>query len=133
MRLFDNPEQVTRVDIKTPVGHVKANNLINANQNGMEFFTIGTHTIDIVLALTLAINSVEFHPLSNIDSFILQLHQSHQYYLEIMSNIGSKSINQLDNVQANLIRIIILGTYDGNPPNQVSIKIVKRYIESIKY
>lgn len=92
----------------------------------MEFYTVGTHTIDIFLVSTLAIVSVTFHPLTNIDSFILQLHHSQRYYLEIMSNIGSKSINKLDNVPATLIRIIILGTEDGYPPNHVSIEIVKR-------
>jgi hypothetical protein len=126
MRLLGNPTQVTRVDIKTPNGHLKANTLINPNQNGMEFFTTGTHTIDIVLALTLAIDSIAFHPASNIDSFTVQLHHSHQYYLEITSNIGSKNINELNYVQGNLIRIIILGTEDGNPPSHVSIAIVKR-------
>ncbi|CAF4254763.1 unnamed protein product, partial [Adineta steineri] len=102
---------------------MKATNLINPNQNGMEFLTVETHTIDIVLASTLAIDSITFHSLSNIDSFIIQLHHSHRYYLEITSNIGSKSINKLGNVQANLIRIIILGTEDGFPPNHISLKI----------
>jgi hypothetical protein len=125
LRLHGNSKQVSRIDIKTPTGHIKANNLINPNQNGMEFFTTEIHTIDIVLTLTLAIDSIAFHSLSNIDSFIIQLHRSHRYYLEIPSNIGSKSISKLDNAQANLIRIIILGTEDGNPPNHVSIKIVK--------
>ncbi|CAF4245068.1 unnamed protein product [Adineta steineri] len=123
LRLLGNPKQVTRVDIKTPKKHMKATNLINPNQNGMEFLTVETHTIDIVLASTLAIDSITFHSLSNIDSFIIQLHHSHRYYLEITSNIGSKSINKLGNVQANLIRIIILGTEDGSPPNHISLKI----------
>ncbi|CAF1246783.1 unnamed protein product [Adineta steineri] len=123
LRLFGNPKQVTRVDIKTLKKHMKATNLINPNQNGMEFLTVETHTIDIVLTSTLAIDSITFHSLSNIDSFIIQLHHSHRYYLEITSNIGSKSINKLGNVQANLIRIIILGTEDGFPPNHISLKI----------
>ncbi|CAF1547275.1 unnamed protein product, partial [Adineta ricciae] len=129
LQLIDNPTQVDRVDIKTPAGHIRPNDLINPNENGMEFYTVGTHTIDIFLVSTLAIASVTFHPLTNIDSFILQLHHSHRYYLEITSNIGSKSINKLDNVPASLIRIIILGTEDGYPPNHINRGVVLPYLE----
>ena len=48
----------------------------------------------------------------------------HQYTEE--NNVGWKIIDGSENTLTNLLRIIILGTDDGNPPNHVSIKIVKR-------
>lgn len=83
------------------------------------------YIIDIVLSQIMTIDSITFHPSSNVDSFIVQLHHHHTYYLEITSVIGSKTVNGLDNTQANLIRIIILGTEDGNPPKHISLRIVK--------
>jgi hypothetical protein len=125
LRLYGNPKQIARIDIKSPTKHIKATNLINPNQNGMDFSTREIYTIDILLTATMAIESITLNPTSNVDSFIVQFHNSHRYYLEIPSVIGSKTVNGLDNAQANLIRIIISGTEDGNPPNHISIKIVK--------
>ncbi|CAF1154215.1 unnamed protein product [Rotaria sordida] len=123
LRLLGNPKQVTRVDIKTPTIHIKPNNLINPNQDGMDFPTTEEYIIDIVLSKTMSMDSITLNPLSNVDSFKIQCHNSHGYYLEIKSIIGWKTINGLANTQANLIRIILLGTEDGNPPNHISIKI----------
>ncbi|CAF4414858.1 unnamed protein product, partial [Rotaria sp. Silwood2] len=123
LRLLGNPKQVTRVDIKTTTIHIKPNNLINPNQDGMDFPTTEEYIIDIVLSKTMAIDSIALNSLSNVDSFKIQCHNSHGYYLEIKSIIGWKTINGLANTQANLIRIILLGTEDGNPPNHISIKI----------
>ncbi|CAF4677510.1 unnamed protein product, partial [Rotaria sp. Silwood1] len=123
LRLLGNPKQVTRVDIKTATMHIKPNNLINPNQDGMDFLTTEEYIIDIVLSRTMSIDSITLNPLTNVDSFKIQCHNSHGYYLEIKSIIGSKTINGLANTQANLIRIILLGTEDGNPPNHISIKI----------
>ncbi len=125
LRLYGNPRQVTRIDIKSPTKHFKASQLINPNQNGMSFPTAESYTIDIVLNVTMTIESITLHSASNVDSFIVQFHYSHRYYLEIFSVIGSKNVNGLENTQANLIRIILIGTEDGNPPNHISIKIVK--------
>jgi hypothetical protein len=91
----------------------------------MDFPTREIYTIDIVLTMTMTIESITLNPLSNVDSFIVQFHNAHRYYLEIPSVIGWKTVNGLENAQANLIRIIILGTEDENPPNHISIKIVK--------
>ncbi|CAF4965306.1 unnamed protein product, partial [Rotaria sp. Silwood1] len=123
LRLLGNPKQVTRIDIKTATMHIKPNNLINPNQDGMDFLTTEEYIIDIVLSRTMSIDSITLNPLTNVDSFKIQCHNSHGYYLEIKSIIGSKTINGLANTQANLIRIILLGTEDGNPPNHISIKI----------
>ncbi|CAF4480726.1 unnamed protein product [Rotaria socialis] len=123
LRLIGNSKQVARVDIKTPTTELKANNLINPNQDGMDFLTTDEYTIDIVLNKTMSIDSITLNPLSNVDSFKIQCHNSHGYYLEIKSIIGWKTINGLANTHANLIRIILLGTEDGNPPNHISIKI----------
>ncbi|CAF1380954.1 unnamed protein product [Rotaria magnacalcarata] len=123
LRLIGNSKQVARVDIKTSTMQLKANTLINPNQDGMDFLTTDEYTIDIVLNKTMSIDSVTLNPLSNVDSFKIQCHNSHGYYLEIKSIIGWKTINGLANTQANLIRIILLGTEDGNPPNHISIKI----------
>jgi len=125
LRLFGNPKQITRIDIKSSTKHLKATNLINPNQNGMDFPTRDTYTIDIVLTITMTIESITLNPSSNVDSFLVQFHTSHKYYLEIPSIIGYKTVNGLENAQANLLRIIILGTEDGNPPNHISFKIVK--------
>ncbi|CAF3566775.1 unnamed protein product [Rotaria sp. Silwood1] len=127
LRLLGNPKQVTRVDIKTATMHIKPNNLINPNQDGMDFLTTEEYIIDIVLSRTMSIDSITLNPLTNVDSFKIQCHNSHGYYLEIKSIIGSKTINGLANTQANLIRIILLGTEDGNPPNHISIKIKNRF------
>jgi hypothetical protein len=125
LRLFGNPKQITRIDIKSSTKHLKATNLINPNQVGMDFSTRDTYTIDIVLTMTMTIESITLNPSSNVDSFLVQFHNSHKYYLEIPSIIGYKTVNGLENAQANLLRIIILGTEDGNPPNHISFKIVK--------
>jgi hypothetical protein len=124
LRLVGNPKQVNRVDIKSRSRHIKATNLINSNQIGMDFPTGEEYIIDIVLTSTMCIDSITFNPLTNVDSFKIQLHNSHGYYLEIKSIIGWKTISGLGNAQASLIRIIILGTEDENAPNHVSIKIV---------
>lgn len=126
LRLIGNPKQVTRIDIKTLTIRIKPNSLINPNQIGMDFPTAEEYIIDIVLNKTMSIDSITLNPLTNVDSFKTQLHNSHGYYLEIKSIIGSKVILGLGNAQANLIRIILLGTEDGNPPSHVSIKIVKK-------
>lgn len=125
LRLYGNSKQVNRIDIKSSTKHIQATNLINPNQNGMDFPTTDVYTIDIILAITMTIDSITFNSLSNVDSFIVQLHHSHRYYLEIRSVVGVKTIDGLDSAQANLIRIIILGTEDGNPPNHISIQIVR--------
>lgn len=88
--------------------------------------TSETYIIDIVLNQVMSIESVALHPLSNVDSFILQLHYYQRYYLEIKSNIGVRAIKGFSNQQANLIRIILLGTNDGYPANHVSFRIVMR-------
>lgn len=124
--MIGNPKQVTRVDIRSPSIQLRANDMINPNQDGMDFTTTEEYTIDILLSRTMAIDSITLNPSSNVDSFKIQCHNSHGYYLEIKSIIGWKTINGLANTQTNLIRIILLGTEDGNPPNHISIKIVKR-------
>jgi hypothetical protein len=125
LRLLGNPKQVSKVDITSPTKHIKATNLINPNQYGMDFFTLEEYTIDIILTITMAIDSVSLHSLTNVDSFKVQLHNSHGYYLEVTSSIGDKFIDGFAHTQAKLIRITLIGTEDGNPPSHVSIKIVK--------
>jgi hypothetical protein len=95
----------------------------------MDFPTGEEYIIDIVLTSTMSIDSITLNSLTNVDSFKIQLHNTHGYYLEIKSIVGWKTISGLANAQANLIRIILLGTEDGNPPNRVSIKIVKIFFE----
>ncbi|CAF4616934.1 unnamed protein product, partial [Rotaria magnacalcarata] len=58
---------------------LKANTLINPNQDGMDFLTTDEYTIDIVLNKTMSIDSVTLNPLSNVDSFKIQCHNSHGY------------------------------------------------------
>ena len=91
----------------------------------MTFPTVEEYTIDIHLAVTMSIDSIMLHPRSNVDSFKVQLHNAHGYYLEIKSTIGYKTIGGLANQQANLIRIIFLGTRDGSPPSHISLTIVR--------
>ena len=125
LRLFGNPKQISRIDIKSATKHLKATNLINPNQNGMNFPTREAYHIDIILTHTMTIDSITLNPASNVDLFNVQLHMSHRYYLEISSIVGSKVISGLDNAQANFIRITIVGTEDGLPPSHVSFKIVR--------
>jgi hypothetical protein len=126
LRLYGNPKQISQIDIKSPTRHIKATNLINPNHNGMNFPTREIYTIDIILTITMTIESITLNPSSNVDLFTVQLHMSQRYYLEIQSVVGSKIIDGLENEHTNFIRIMIDGTEDGAPPNRVSFKIVKR-------
>ena len=56
----------------------------------MDFPTREIYTIDIVLTSIMTIESISISPTSNIDSFTVQFHISHRYYLEISSVIPSK-------------------------------------------
>ena len=124
LRLVNNPTQVTRVDIHSPTRSVKATSLINPNQDGMVLPTAEEYTIDVVLSITMSIDSITLHQRTNVDSFRVQLHNTHGYYLEVKSNIGHKTISGFAQTQASLIRIILLGTADSLSPNHLSIKIV---------
>lgn len=124
LRLFGNPKQISRIDIKSATKNVKATNLINPNPIGMTFHTREIYHIDIILTNTMTIDSITLNPSSNVDLFSVQLHMFQRYYLEVSSVVGSKVIGGLDNVQANFIRITIDGTEDGHAPNHISFKIV---------
>ena len=124
LRLFGNPAQVYRVDIKSRTRDIKPNNLINPNEDGMNFPTAEEYIIDIILSKTMSISSVALNALSNVNNFVIQLHNTHGYYLEIKSSIDQKIVNVSETAQTNLLRIIILGTDDGDVPSRVSIKIV---------
>jgi len=97
---------------------------MNPNQQGMDFPTSEIYTIEIALTSIMTIESVAINSASNVDSFNVQFHFYNRYYLEISSTIPSKIITGLDDTQANFVRIILLGTDDGNPPRHVSFKIV---------
>ena len=86
--------------------------------------TAEEYTIDVVLTTTMSIDSITLHPRTNVDSFRVQLHNTHGYYLEVKSNIGHKVISGFAQTQASLIRIILLGTADSLPANHVAMKIV---------
>ena len=122
--LFGNPRLVTQIDINSATQQIQASNEINPDQDGMQLPTYEEYKIDIYLSSAMSIESVTLHPLSNVDSFKIQLHNARGYYLEIKSIIGLKTISGLTNQQANLIRILLLGTTDGTAPTHVSFKIV---------
>ena len=113
-----------KIYIYSPSRSVQVTGLINPNQEGMTLPTNEKYAIDIALNRVMSIISVSLDPRSNVDSFLLQLHYYQRYYLEIKSNIGQKVIEGFSNQQANLIRIILLGTSDRSPANRISIKIV---------
>lgn len=127
LQLVNNPEQVSLVEIRSTTQQLKPTIQLNPNQYGMLFVSSEEYIIDIYLVKTMAVDSIAFHPLTNIDSFKIQLHNANGYYLEIRSVIGQKAITGLTNQQANLIRIIILGTDDGYPPKSVALTIVITY------
>lgn len=132
LQLMNNPRRVSKVLIHSPTRSVKPTAQLNPNHAGMSFPTAEEYTIDIHLTATMSIDSIMLHPRTNVDSFKVQLHNAHGYYLEIKSNIGYKTIDGLANQQANLIRIIFLGTEDGMAPNHVSLTIVSYFRMNLK-
>lgn len=122
--MIGNSIRISKVIIHSATRSVKPTSQLNPNHAGMIFPSAEEYVIDIHLTVTMSIDSIMLHPNSNVDSFKVQLHNVHGYYLEIKSNIGYKTIGGLANQQANLIRIILLGTQDGSPPNHISLTIV---------